>query len=105
MIRAWQLSALLFLAMAATVGCGPTGVREVKVEGKNPPALEQAKVILQRYADGAPVSSEASDFPRLVEEVRKTDPEKADVLEKGFAYLRQTKGSPAPVAREMLKRL
>ena len=44
-------------------------------------------------------------FPNLVEGVRKTDPARADILEKGFAELQKPKANTAAKAKEILKAL
>jgi hypothetical protein len=99
------LLAVLLLAALTPSGCGPAGVREKTVEIQNSTGLAEARAILERYAKGAPMTSEASDFPQIVDEVRKTDPAKAEILEKGFADLQKRKGNLAPKARELLKKL
>jgi hypothetical protein len=68
--------------------------------------LEQAKAILENYAKGAPMTSEVSSFPGVIEEVRKTDPQKADLLEKGFADLQKgPKSELGAKAKALLKKL
>ncbi|MGB9687380.1 hypothetical protein [Thermogutta sp.] len=98
---------LIGIALAILGGCGKSGVptpKTYQIPMKGP--LEEAKALLENYASGAPMGSEASRFKDLVDAVRKTDPAKADVLEKGFAELQKT--SPqglAPKAREILNAL
>jgi hypothetical protein len=79
--------------------------------GKDPPevkpqsGLERAKVILNDYVQGVPLGSEAMTFEEIVAEVRKTDPHKATILEKGFADLKRSPGDRSVKARELLKKL
>ena len=61
--------------------------------------------ILNDYAKGVPMGSEAMTFEEIVEEVRKTDPQKATILEKGFADLQRSPGNRSGKARALLKQL
>ena len=95
---------MIFLALLGLWGCGRGGKgpqAEVKPQG----GLERAKVILNDYAQGAPMGSEVMTFEEIVEEVRKTDPQKATILENGFADLKRSRGNLSGKARELLKRL
>src|SRR5260370_27903317 len=102
MIRAWLRVGIIFMVLLGLWGCGG---------GKEPPevkpqsGLERAKVILNDYAQGVPMGSEAMTFAEIVEEVRKTDPQKATILEKGFADLKRSPGNLRAKARELLKQL
>lgn len=94
------------LAALAFAGCGPPGkVDEQTIEVKENSGLEQAKQYLNNYAKGQPLGSEVTSFAHLVEEVRKTDPARADVLDKGFADLQKPKANTASKAKEILKQL
>ena len=104
MVPKWQAVALWLVVAVAAWGCGG-GVQEQTFEKKQDPPLERAKVILQRYADGAPMTSEASEFPTIVEEVRKTDAAKADILQKGFDDLKSHKSDLKEKSKELLKKL
>jgi hypothetical protein len=104
MVRAWLKVGITFTALLGLWGCGLGGKgpqAEVKPQG----GLERAKVILNDYAQGVPLGSEAMTFEEIVEEVRKTDPQKATILEKGFADLKRSPGNRSGKARELLKRL
>jgi len=95
---------MIFLALLGLWGCGRGGKgpqAEVKPQG----GLERAKVILNDYAQGAPMGSEVMTFEEIVEEVRKTDPQKATMLEQGFADLKRSPGNRSAKARELLKKL
>jgi hypothetical protein len=99
-------AAALAAFLAAFVGCGPPGkVKEETIEVKPRVELEQAKSYLQNYSQGQPLGSEVTSFPMLVEGVRKTDPTRADILEKGFAELQKPKVNTAAKAKEILKEL
>jgi folate-dependent tRNA-U54 methylase TrmFO/GidA len=98
----------LCVALGLVVGAGCTprapGEREIEVKPLDP--LAEARTILQRYADGQPMSSEASTFPDLVAKVREKDAKKADILEKGLDDLQKAPPGARPgKAKELLKKL
>ena len=98
--------ALLGAPIAGLLGCGPTGkVESQTIEVKQNAALEQAKQLLGNYSQGQPLGSETTTFQGLVDEVRKADPTRADILEKGFAELQKPKANTAAKAKEILKQL
>ena len=101
MVRAWRRVGIIVVALLGLSGCG----KEAPVEVKPQSGLERAKVILNDYAEGAPLGSEAMTFPEIVEEVRQTDPQKAAILDKGFADLKRSPGNLRAKARELLKQL
>ena len=102
MVRARLGMGIVFIALLGLCGCGRNS-RPVEVQPQS--GLERAKVILNDYAKGVPMGSEAMAFDEIVVEVRKTDPEKATILEKGFADLRRAPGNRSVTARELLKKL
>ena len=101
MVRAWLGVGIIFMALLGLCGCGKEAPVEVQPQG----GLERAKVILNDYAKGVPMGSEAMTFEEIVEEVRKTDPQKATMLEQGFADLKRSPGNRSAKARELLKKL
>ena len=102
MVRAWLRVGIVFVALLGLCGCGKD---PPPVEVKPQSGLERAKVILNDYAQGVPMGSEAMTFAEIVEEVRKTDPQKATIVEKGFADLKRSKDNRSVKARELLKKL
>ena len=100
MVRGWLGTGMVFLALIGLWGCGP-GPPVVKPQG----GLERAKVILNDYVQGAPMGSEAMTFEEIVAEVRQADPQKAAILEKGFADLKRSPASRGAKARELLQQL
>ncbi|MCS6865041.1 MAG: hypothetical protein RMJ56_13535 [Gemmataceae bacterium] len=98
---------LLTFLLGLAVGCGPPGrVEERVIEVKPPPSqLEQAKQYLKNYANGQPLGSEAAGFTQLVESVRRDDPKRAEILEKGFADLQKPGINTAAKAKEILNQL
>jgi len=103
MFRTYTLIASFALVVFA-FGCGGPREEQIEIKGANDP-LANAKSILQSYAGGQTPSSEVASFPHLVEEVRKTDPAKADILEKGLADIQRSKSGHATKAKELLKKL
>jgi len=103
MFRTHTLIASFALVVFA-LGCGAPREEEIQIKGGNDP-LANAKSILQSYANGQPPSSEVASYPKIVDDVRKTDPAKADILEKGFADLQRSKSGHASKAKELLKKL
>jgi len=101
MVRGWLGVGVVFLALFGLWGCGPGPPVEVKPQG----SLERAKAILNDYVQGAPLGSEAMTFQEIVEEVRQSDPKKAEILEKGFAELKRSPASRGAKARELLQQL
>ena len=101
MVRAWRGVGIIFVALLGLCGCGKDRPVEVKPQS----GLERAKGILTDYANGVPMGSEAATFDEIVEEVRKTDPHKATLLEKGFADLKRSPQNLRDKARALLKQL
>lgn len=94
-----------FLAGAGLTGCGEPGRKEERVAVPQVDSLKQVRALLQRYADGQPMTSEASSFPGMIAEVRKTDPAKADLLQKGFEDMQKNPASLRAKAKELLGKL
>ena len=89
-------------------GCGGEGrVKEADIEIKIAMSpLDQAISFLNRYAQGNPLGSEASQFDDVIKGVRENDEAKADILQKGFADIQ--KASPAQrkaLAASLIKRV
>lgn len=103
MVRAWLRVGILFMALFGLCGCGLGGKGTVEVKSQS--GLEKARVILNDYAQGVPMGSEVMNFPEIVEEVRQSDPQKATILEKGFADLKRSPSNRSSKARELLKQL
>jgi hypothetical protein len=101
MVRAWLGGGIIFMALLGLCGCA----KEPPIQVQPQSGLERAKVILNDYAQGAPMGSEAETFQEIVEEVRQTDPQKAAILEKGFADLKRSPTNLSGKARALLKQL
>jgi hypothetical protein len=104
MLKSSCLSAALVLGGMTLMGCGGApGETNIPVPQVSP--LDEAKRYLQNYANGRPVTSEASAFPKLVEDVRKVDPMKAELLEKGLAEIQASPATAADKAKDLLSKL
>ena len=101
MVRAWLGVGIIFVALLGLCGCGKD--RPVEVQPQS--GLERAKGILNDYASGVPLGSEGAMYEEIVAEVRKTDPQKATILEKGFADLKRSPQNLSGKARALLKQL
>ena len=102
MVREWLGVGIIFLALLGLFGCGKYAA---PVEVQPQSGLERAKGILNDYANGAPLGSEGAMYEEIVAEVRKTDPQKATILEKGFADLKRSPQNLSGKARALLKQL
>lgn len=96
------LLGVLLAGLAA--GCGG-GVKEETIPIRKQDPMTQVKAVLQNYARGQPLASEVTSYDYMIEEVRKVDPAKAEILKTGFDELKKVKGSPAAKAKELLKKL
>src|SRR5262245_54923879 len=101
MVRAWLGVGIVFMSLLGLCSCGRN--RPVEVQPQS--GLERAKGILNDYANGGPAGSEAATFEEIVAEVRKTDDQKATILEKGFADLKRSPQNRRDKARALLKQL
>ena len=101
MVRAWLALGIVFIALLGLCGCG----KDAPVEVQPQSGLERAKGILNDYANGAPLGSEGAMYEEIVAEVRQTDPQKATILEKGFADLKRSPQNLRDKARALLKQL
>ena len=94
-----------FALAGICIGCGGQGVKEETIAVKKQDPLLQVKQMLQNYVKGQPLASEVTSYDFLIEDVRKVDAAKADILKAGLEDLQKVKGSPAQKARELLKKL
>ena len=103
MVREWRAVGIVFIALLGLCGCGRSSP-PVQVQPQT--GLERAKVILNDYANnGVPIGSEAATFEEVVAEVQKTDPQKATILQKGFADLKRSPQNLRDKARALLRQL
>lgn len=88
--------ALCAALFTVTTGCGG-GAEEktIAVSAANDP-LHEPRMLLQKYAEGQQMGSEATSFEYMVNQVKAVDPKRAEVLRLGFEDLK----SAAPAARK-----
>jgi hypothetical protein len=92
-------------ALFLVLGCSPVRVETIQVKASNDP-LHEPRQILERYAAGQQLGSEVTTFPKLVEDVRKVDTTRADVLDKGLNDLQKAAPSSRPaLAKTLLAKL
>ena len=83
-------AALLFALSALIAGCG---VHQETIKVAQPDAMNQVKSTLQNYVNSQPLTSEVTSYEYMVNEVRKTAPEKADILKAGLDDLKTASGA------------
>jgi hypothetical protein len=95
-----------FAIAAVTAGCGsPVKEEQIEIKESNDP-LSMPRTLLQRYAEGQPLSSEVTSFPKMVEDVRAKDPARAEILEKGLKEIQEAPPPARPAkAKELLEKL
>ena len=85
-------------------GCSGS-VKEETISVNKQDPMVQVKATLLNYVNGQPLASEVTSFDFMIEDVRRVDPAKAEILKAGLEDLKTTKGSPAAKARALLKKL
>jgi hypothetical protein len=86
-------------------GCGPSNVPKArKIQVVHDP-LKEARSYLERYVQGLAVGSEREVFPRIVEEIRAVDREKADWLGEGLAEITSKPTQARSIATRLLAKL
>jgi hypothetical protein len=99
---------MLFAVLGLALWCGGCGADTPKVQTVEAPAsdpLAEVRTILNNYANGMPVTSEAESFPELIARVKEKDPAKGEVLEKGLTEIKTNPAIAQAKAKELLKQL
>jgi len=99
------LAAAVCLGTHSLIGCSQSSQKERVIPLKASASMNNARSILENYAKGAPITSEADSFDAVVSGVRKENPESADKLADAFAKIRANPGNRARYAKETLKEL
>jgi hypothetical protein len=105
MFRVFPLIVLTLLTLSLAVGCNQQTWQEKTYQVKLPNGVEQAKNLLQRYVDGQPLGSEVTSFPQIIEDAKKADPQKGELLQKGLQDLQQSPAGLAAKAKALLEKL
>lgn len=84
-------------------GCGNPKEESVAVPKND--VMQQVKSTLENYAKGQPLASEVASFDYMIDQVKKTAPDKADILKAGLDDIKNTKGSPKAKAQALLQKL
>ncbi|PQO39181.1 hypothetical protein C5Y96_04805 [Blastopirellula marina] len=100
-----QLVLLACLCTLPLLGCSQSSQKERVIPLKASASMNNARSILENYAKGAPITSEADSFDAVVAGVRKDDEAAADTLDKAFKQIRENPGNRAKIAKETLKQL
>ncbi|MBA2116473.1 hypothetical protein [Bremerella alba] len=87
------------------VGCSQSSQKQRIIPLKASASLNNARSILENYAKGAPVTSEADSFDTVVAGVRKENPKVADILAEAFQKIRENPGNRARIAKDTLKEM
>ncbi len=109
--RQWMASSFLATALAALAiaGCSQEGVvHERSIPVKQVSAVDQVKQLLEGYAKGTPVGSEIIGFGQMVEEAKKQDPAKGEIIASGLKEIEgmMNRQSAVPAkAKEILAKL
>lgn len=91
--------------LTAASGCTRTSQQERIIPLKASASIDRARSLLENYAKGAPVTSEAEGFKPLVDGVRQEDPATADILAEAFQKIRETPAARAQIAKKALEKL
>ncbi|WP_147274254.1 hypothetical protein [Bremerella cremea] len=100
-----QWVVLPLLLLVPLIGCAKSSQQERVIPLKASASMEEARSLLENYAQGSPVTSEADSFDTLVEGVRKEDPKAANILSEAFKQIKENPGSRAKAAKNALKQL
>ncbi len=94
-----------FLVALVMAGCGPQGVTEKRFSNPPPDAVTRAIVLIQGYADGQPVGSEAIGFEELAQGVAAIDAEKGSDVKEFLGEIEKTGRVSRKDAAKVLERL
>ena len=90
-----RVSLLLLVATMSLPGCSANAPETVTP----PPAKQMLHVALEEIDKAGEVGSVSEELPRLVAEIKATEPEKGAALEKDLEALLAARGAPAVKAK------
>jgi hypothetical protein len=105
MTRLLQAVAIAAAACALFAGCDTGAPKVERVEAPEADPLAEARTILNNYASGMPVTSEAESFPDLIARAKAKDPAKGELLEKGLMEIKNNPAVAKSKAAELLPKL
>ena len=86
-------------------GCGPSNLPKTrKIQVASDP-LKEVRSFLEGYVQGQSVGSEVELFPKLVDEIRNTDADKAAAVESGLADIVKSPSTARARAKKLLDAL
>lgn len=91
--------------VAVIAGCGGSGVPQPRVVKYEYDPVKTVRAYLDGYILGVPVGSERELFPKFVEEIRKTDPDKAATVEAGLNAILKSPAAARVEAKKLLEQL
>lgn len=95
---------VLSIALLAVPACNRK--EELIVIPKLVQPIDEARSLLNRYANGSPIGSEGEGLITIAEEVAKSDPSLGNSLKTGFKMLLDASPSErSRIAKELLKQL
>jgi hypothetical protein len=98
--------AFMVAVCVSVMGCSSGQTPKIETfQAPAPDPIARAKTILTNYANGMPVTSEASSFDDIVASVKTKDAAKGEILEKGFAAIKANPSTAKSKATELLKQL
>lgn len=104
-----RLMAALFVASICAVGltgCGGGELPQVEtVEAPVISPIDEAKSLLQNYANGQPVTSEAESFADIATRAKDFDDVKGALIEQGFNQIKANPAAAQSIASGLLKQL
>lgn len=91
--------------VAVIAGCSGSGVPQPRVVKYEYDPVKTVRAYLDGYILGVPVGSERELFPKFVEEIRKTDPDKAATVEAGLNAIVKSPSTAKARAKTLLDEL
>ncbi len=86
-------------------GCGPSNLPKTrKIQVASDP-LTEIRSYLEGYMQGQPVGSERELFPKLVDEIRNIDADKATAVDSGLAEIVKSPATARSRAKKLLDEL
>ncbi len=105
-MKTMRMLAVALVCGMFAAGCGDGKVQPQDIAIKEDTSLKRAQNLLESYAKGQALGSEVASYEFLVNDLRKDDAARADILQKGFEDLKKTKGAAtAAKAKEILAKL